>query len=245
MTKYKLSESTMFLKESELLQEAWSLYNEPWMINVQRRNVHDPKKLTKAVYIVLTDTKTGVGKVIKHFTQSKYDHASLALDHTMKHAYSFGENTDDKDQGFVHEKFHAGMYRDNNAHFVQLKLPVTEEEYKKIKDGVEEFKKIKKRDGHIPFNVPGIVLTGLNIPVQQGNSFFCSQFIAHILAGAGIHLFNKAHGLVRPHDFLAHPDLKKVDHGSMRNRIKRENEKPEEVKMQIDFSPAKARKEKK
>lgn len=193
-------------------------YNTKFMVRPIKRNV-DEKLLTKEVYVILTNTKTAMGKIIKNVTRSEYNHASISLDKTFNNVYGFGRNTDENESGFIVEKMDGGIYRDNNANYVQLALKVTEKEYKSIEKIIRNFQINKYK---FKFNKLGLILSGLNIPYNKQYEFFCSQFISYVFVNSGIFLFDKNYGLVRPNDFLVHPDFKVISKGKVINKANRD-----------------------
>lgn len=160
-----------------------------------------------------------MGKIIKNVTRSDYNHASISLDKTFNNVYGFGRNTDDNESGFIVEKMDSGIYRDNNVDYIQLLLRVTEKEYKSIEKIIRTFQINKYK---FKFNKLGLILSGLNIPYNKQYEFFCSQFISYVFVNSGIFLFDKNYGLVRPNDFLNHPDFKIVSKGKVINKAKRD-----------------------
>jgi len=215
--KTKLLESCLLLQENDTILEA-SFYNTKYMVKPIKRNV-PMSKLTKSVYIILTNTKTTMGKAIKVFTGSEYNHASIALDSTFNNVYGFGRNVDSDESGFIVEQMGGGFYRDNDADYLQLRLPVTESEYKKIQSNIQKFEKQKTK---FNFNKLGLIMNALNIPRNSRYEFFCSQFIAYVLNKSGVKLFNKDYGLVRPNDFRIHPDLQEVSSGRVVDKAKKD-----------------------
>lgn len=207
------------LNESLMLREF--VYDTRFMVKPIRRNI-EKSKLTHSLYIVLTNTKTFMGKIIKNVTQAEFNHASLGLDKTFNHVYGFGRNTDSDESGFILEKMDGGIYRDNDADYCQLELKVTYEEYMSVVKMIKRFERSKTK---FSFNKLGLVFNALNIPYNRKFEFFCSQFIGFVFEQSNITLFDKNYGLVRPNDFLLHPDLKEIRRGKVMNKAKRDRRK--------------------
>jgi len=192
------------------------IYNTEFMVRPIKLK-GNRKNLTKSLYIILTNTKTVMGQVIKNVIRSDFNHASLALDPSFNHVYGFGRNVDDEESGFIIEKMDSGFYKQNDADYVQLELKVTEGEFNKV---TKELKKFEKEKTKFKFSKISLILNAFNIPLNRRYEFFCSQFIAFVLNNAGLVLFDKNHGLVRPNDFLNHPDLTQISSGKVSDKVK-------------------------
>lgn len=210
----KLNEN--LINESMILKEF--IYDTKLLVKPLERNINK-SELTHSLYIVLTNTKTFMGKIIKDVTRAEYNHASIGLDKTFNHVYGFGRNTDEDESGFILEKMDGGIYRDNNADFCQLELKVTAQEYNSVKKLISEFERYKTK---FSFNKLGLFFSALNIPYNRKFEFFCSQFIAFIFEKSNIRLFDKNYGLVRPNDFMLHPNIKVIKRGKVINKAKRD-----------------------
>lgn len=205
----------MLINETLILKEF--IYNTNLMVKSIERE--DSIKYPCSVFIILTNTKTFMGKIIKNVTRSEYNHASIALDSSFNNVYGFGRNTDENESGFIIEKMDGGIYRDNNADYCQLELKVTKQEYAKIKTMIKKFERDKTK---FSFNKLGLFFNALNIPYNKKFEFFCSQFIAYVLEQSGVKLFDKNYGLVRPNDFLLHPNLKVIKKGKVMYKARKD-----------------------
>ena len=199
------------------------IYDNKFMVKPIKRNVPE-KKLTNSVYIILTHTGSLVGKAIEFVTGGEYNHASIALDPSFKSVYAFGR-AGDGTTGFIIEEFDKGLFLANKdkATYSQYELKVTLKEFNSIKRSIQDFMKNKKK---YSFDMKALVLSGLNIANNSDpHKFFCSKFIEFILEKAGIRLFNKNYGLVKPVDFSLHPDCKLIDKGMVYDRVQAEKKK--------------------
>ena len=163
--------------------------------------------MDKAIYILLTDTGTVLNKIIKWFTNAPYNHASIVFDEELKEIYSFGRKKPKNPlmAGFVREDVYRGTYRYfQNTRCLLLRMEVTNEQLRKIRQTIMDFEKDKDR---YSYNLIGLIGVLLNFPIGGKNSFFCSQFVSEVLKKSGIYLWEQPSGLVQPHDFLTHPRL--------------------------------------
>lgn len=202
--------------EESLLDE--SIYTNPNFVKAIPREL-DPKQ-TEEVYFILTNNKTNIGKVIKKVLDCEYNHISFSFEDNFNEIYAFGTNLDEKDVGFIIERFDAGVFRNNNAEYMTLSLKVTPHEKKLLRGKINEYKKNRSK---FKFNRIGLVTNAVGISFDPANAFFfCSQFIAKLLKDCGINLFNKPQGLVRPSDFLYHPNIIEKHKGFVKDRLEYE-----------------------
>ena len=101
----------------------------------------------KRIYIVLTHTGTILSKVIKAFTKDEFSHVSIALDIELKEMYSFGRLNPYNPfwAGFVHEYIDKGTFkRFYKTRAKVYSLEITNEQYKFIKNTIEEINNNKE-----------------------------------------------------------------------------------------------------
>ncbi|MGN7456328.1 hypothetical protein ACTHPH_16085 [Paenibacillus pasadenensis] len=166
----------------------------------------------RRLYILLTDTGTLFTRLIKAYTGAPCNHASLALDPSLRHMYSFGR----KDQshplaaGFVREEA-AGMCLEYpRTACVLLRLEATEEQFRRACGVIRYFEQTVDRYG---YNLLGLLGFVLNLRFEPQDRYFCSQFVADALERSGIALFDQPPALTAPHHFLEHPELQVVYEG--------------------------------
>ena len=170
---------------------------------------------TKAIYIMLSLTGTGVSRMIKMYTREPYSHASISLDEELDEMYSFARKK-------VHNPFNAGFIKEdiNTGVFAAYKgtqcciyrYMITEAQYEKIKIVIEDF---KKEQDKYTYSYLGVVLLTIHKARRSAYKFFCSEFVAYMLEQAGENLFNKESELVRPFDIRTCKKLNKVYEGRL------------------------------
>ena len=79
-----------------------------------------------------------------------------------------------------------------------VEVPVTEEQYRHLKEELDVF--IKNREDY-RYNYTGLVGVMFGKNVEDGKHFFCSQFVSYVFNKSGILLHSKKSGLTRPYDF--------------------------------------------
>ena len=104
-----------------------NIYSSDYMV----KPLHMKKsKNNKYVYIILTNTKTVVGKAIKLVTNTEYIHACISLDKDLNHVYGIGRRFKD-DGSYIkilgREDLSKGIYKINNADYVQIRFPISNE----------------------------------------------------------------------------------------------------------------------
>jgi len=155
----------------------------------------------QSVYIVLTHTGTLFTRVIRTFTGAPYNHASIAFDPELTELYSFGRRNPNNPLtgGFVREDIRSGIYgKFPNTTCVVYELRVSGREAAKMKRVLGLF--IRKQN-KLRYNLAGVIGIALNRPVETGNAYFCSQFVAELLHRSGVRLWDKPPALVAPDDF--------------------------------------------
>lgn len=191
-----------------------NIYSNDFMVKPIK--ISKPKN-PKYVYIILTNTKTFVGKAIKFVTNTEYNHACISLQPDLKHVYGIGRRFY-PDGSYIkilgREDLSKGIYKTNNADYIQLRFPITEEQYKNLK---KELNKALKEYDKYTFDSVGLVRSGVfNIKSNNPYKVFCSGLVAELLNNAGIYLFDKHFSLVRPNDFFVHPDVEIVSKGKLK-----------------------------
>lgn len=152
---------------------------------------------TRKIYIVLTDTGTIFTRLIKLYTKSPYNHVSIAFDKQLKEIYSFGRKN-------PYNPFFAGFVQENiENHLFQRAacqiygLTVTENQYHKLVENIEQFKKNHKK---YKYNLLGLLGIMFNKEIHREYAYFCSQFIATLFFRCGIPLTKKSPNLTTPDD---------------------------------------------
>lgn len=155
------------------------------------------------LYIVLSKTDTILGRAIRRYLGVEYNHCSIALDSSLEQLYSFGRKHvyNFVSAGFVVEGKDHGFFKVyRNANISVLKWTVSKEEWDRVKSTIDTFSANKKE---YRYNILGLISCSLDIPYARKNQYFCSQFVADVLAQSGVYQFNKDSRLVKPHEFLS------------------------------------------
>ncbi|MGM0876620.1 MAG: hypothetical protein ACQEWV_18130 [Bacillota bacterium] len=153
----------------------------------------------KKVYILLTDTGTVFTRMIKLYTKSSLNHASIAFDEELEELYSFGRKSQTNPfiGGFVKENIQTELFK--GAKCAVYSCSVTEFEFYQLK---RKIKSIEQRKEDYKYNLIGLFGVVLNIEIERENAFFCSQFVATLLNESGVSIVDKPLSLVTPQDLI-------------------------------------------
>lgn len=168
----------------------------------------------KKVYIILTHTGTILSRIIRIFTRDEFSHVSLALDLELKKMYSFGRLNPYNPfmGGFVHEYISRGTFgRFKNTRTKIYALEITDEQYEKIRTRIKEVKKYRR---NYKFNVIGLFAVGLHVRIHGENTFYCAEFIKHLLEEADVD--TELPVIIKPEDFKKINNLELVYKGYLR-----------------------------
>ena len=159
----------------------------------------------KKIYIILTHTGTILSTIIKYYTKDEFSHVSISLDADLEEMYSFGRLYPYNPfwGSFVHEHINSGTFkRFKNTRAEVYSVFVTEEQYEKAKKIIGYFNNHKQK---YRFNFIGLACVGIKKKVIRRNSFYCAEFVKHILKTSGISEINQLPELIRPENFKEFP----------------------------------------
>lgn len=175
----------------------------------------------KKGYILLTHTGTFLTNLIKCYTKKAYNHASIAFDSELTEVYSFGRKYANNPWigGFVREDLRSELF--SRATCAVYSFEMTDVQWKKMKQYIETFEAQKERYHYHFLGLFGFLLKR---PIHRKNAFFCSQFVATVLAAAGIASFQKPCALIAPYDLTEVPGIQLVFQGKLSDYLKHDDE---------------------
>lgn len=185
--------------------------------------------MMKKMYIILTHTGTALSRIIKYYTKDEFSHISIALDDELKEMYSFGRVNPYNPfwGGFVHEYINKGTFkRFKNTRANVYSLLVTDEQYERARKVIAYFNENKEK---YRFNIRGLVFVSIHKRIKRKNSFYCAEFVKHILKSSGVTEVNELPEIIRPEDFKQIQGLKLEYQGLLRKYKKKKRLKLEEV----------------
>ncbi|WMT42759.1 hypothetical protein RE628_10945 [Paenibacillus sp. D2_2] len=167
---------------------------------------------SKQIYILLSNPRTIVTKMIGIYTKAPYNHASIAFDSELREMYSFGRKHPliPLIGGFVKEDIYSGIFE--RATCAVYSCTVSETTYSKMRNFVRQF---EENSELYSYNFLGILGVVLNMEFGGRNSYFCSQFVSAVFERAGLQLCNKSAALTTPDDLSACSMLELIFRGTL------------------------------
>ncbi|GAA0135460.1 hypothetical protein YSY43_23000 [Paenibacillus sp. YSY-4.3] len=164
------------------------------------------------IYILLSNPRTIVTKLIGLYTRAKYNHASIAFDSELREVYSFGRKHPliPVFGGFVKENIHSGVFEKATCAIYSCRVSRTT--YEQMRNYVRQF---EENDELYSYNFLGILGIILNMELGGENSYFCSQFVSTVFQQGGVHLVNKSAALTTPADLEACSHLELIFQGKL------------------------------
>lgn len=143
----------------------------------------------KTVTILLTRYSDMMGRFICRISRHQYSHASVSIDDKEEVFYSFNK------KGFVIEKPKTYIPKLRRKGSICIRMQVPEDIHKKITEEIERF--LNRRE-ELKYSNLGVLLCLLHVPHKFENRYFCSQFVAEVLASAGAIELHKKETLYLP-----------------------------------------------
>ncbi len=165
----------------------------------------------ESIYIVLTQTYSGIARLIKLFTHDKYSHASISFDRECNHMYSFGR----KYRYFPfygvfnHEKLDKGLFTNNGSLIAVYEVKISKEKYDLIKKKVGKIKETNRG-----YNIMGLLLAYFNIKLHR-NKYYCSEFVYEVLSDEKVKLIEKTDNIFKPEDLIKGLNYNKLFEGKI------------------------------
>ncbi|GAB2546363.1 hypothetical protein [Gracilibacillus alcaliphilus] len=168
----------------------------------------------KYIYLLFTNTGTLFTKAIRLYTKASYNHASIALDLSLKEMYSFGRKYPRNPflGGFVKEETQESFFQRADCSIYACEISAEQEQ--RLKDSLSLFMSSPE---NYHYNFIGLFGVMFNKPIHRKNAYFCSQFIAYILAEAAIASFHKPFELITPQDLQQLPELTLIYQGKLQD----------------------------
>ena len=155
----------------------------------------------KYIYVMLSRTHTIPARLIRLYSKVPYSHTSIALDPELTQMYSFARKGvwNPLNSGFIREDINSGVLgRDKNVYCSIYAVPVSDEQYEAFKKEIDHFVDNPNQYG---YNFVGLFAAMLEVIIEDGKHFLCSQFVNHIFDKSGMPLFEGDNNLIKPYDF--------------------------------------------
>ncbi len=146
----------------------------------------------KTITVLLTKYSDFWGRIARGMKDKGYSHASLSID-GEETFYSFNF------KGFAIERPKERKPRKQVPGSLCIRMRIPEENYIIIKREIERF--ITEREKY-KFSKIGLAMCFMRIPNRFKDSYFCSQFVAEMLAKSGAVKLRKRVSLCTPTHFI-------------------------------------------
>ena len=151
----------------------------------------------RIVYVLLSRTHTGIGKIIRMFMRGRYNHVSLALDNSLLTMYSFARLHIDAPLagGFLTETPAHYLYGGHDAEIKLHEVEMTEPEYADFR---RELARFLNDPRHMIYNLLDALYLPFGRRKRISDAHTCVSFAAHMLCmehiGAVIDIENALKG---------------------------------------------------
>ena len=172
-----------------------------------------------SIYILLTRSGTFLSNLLYLATGDAFTHASISFTPTLQPLFSSARKNGETmfPAGPCREYFHRGFYHKNRSIPCALyQISVTREQYEQA---LLEVNRIVSHSDAYQFNILGLLLSRLNIPLTRKKKFFCSQFVAEILRRSDALPLPKSPSLMRPMDYANLPECTCLYEGPLRELV--------------------------
>ncbi len=173
------------------------------------------QKNMRTVYLLLTRSETCFSRLIHLVTEDDYTHASIGLDGPTGSFYSFGRKNPRMlfPAGLVEEQVGSGFFS-LHPHIpcCLYAMTVSESTYRALREKVEAMY-AQREQYH--YNLLGALACFFHLRLPRQHHYFCSEFVAKMLAESGAAELPQPPELTRPIDFCQLGYLRPVHQGEM------------------------------
>lgn len=126
----------------------------------------------KKIAVLFTQKHDWFSKFLVELCRHKYSHVSLSLDENECEFYSFNV------KGFVRETYEK-FRRHNVRNSMLYEIEVNDHIYETMQKKMDDF---KARCKEMRYSFLGVAFCCLHIPLHLNQQYFCSEFVAELLA---------------------------------------------------------------
>ena len=132
------------------------------------------------IYIIFSSTPTKMGKLIRSFTNNRFNHVSVSLDPELSYSYSFARR-------FYRTPLYGGFVQESNARYHRhgahaqihvCRLPVTPLQ---AADLADQFLMMDQFSDHYLYNHFSALAALIRVPVPARDAYTCVEFCVQIL----------------------------------------------------------------
>lgn len=169
------------------------------------------------IYLILSSSSSLPAKIIKTFIESPLNHSSISLDDSLCEMYSFGrlKMWNAFYGGFVREHKDKGFYEKFTDTYVRVyRFPVSREVYQNTEKFLRD---CYNRKEEFKYNLIGVAMAKINVPVVRKDQYFCSEFVAICFDSCKIRELNRNPHTYQPSFFEELPDKELIYDGMLRD----------------------------
>ncbi|MCE5235474.1 MAG: hypothetical protein LLF87_05410 [Eubacteriales bacterium] len=140
---------------------------------------------THTVYVLLSRTHTGIGRLIRLFMRGRYNHVALSLDETLLELYSFARLHIDAPLagGFLRETPAHYLYGGTDAEIKLFAVEMTEARYGAFRLELARFLNDPR---HMIYNLLDALFLPFGKRKRISDAHTCVSFAAHMLDMEGV-----------------------------------------------------------
>ncbi len=170
---------------------------------------------TRTVYLLLTRSETYFSRLIHHFTDGEFTHASLGLEGPGGAFYSFARKDPRRvlPAGLIQERVDRGFFS-MHPHIpcCLYALTVSEDTYQFLCRRLRAMYANRER---YHYNLLGTLACFFRLPLVRRHHKFCSEFVAELLYESGAVEWGKQPALIRPMDICRLERLRPIHRGEV------------------------------
>ena len=132
------------------------------------------------LYLMLSKTDTGVGRIIRTVSRFALNHVSMTLDPSFRNWVSFAHYAQDTTLygGFVREPAERFLAKGYDVRVRIFRLEITEEKHRQL---VQPFARAGQRDGVLLYNLFDAAASAFRKKVEIPGSYTCLSFACAVL----------------------------------------------------------------
>lgn len=170
---------------------------------------------TRTVYLLLTRSETYFSRLIHHFTDGEYTHASIGLEGPKGPFYSFARKYPRLPWpgGLIQEGVDRGFFSLHpNIPCCLYELEVSEDTYQFLCCRLRTMYANRER---YHYSFLGTVACFVGRPFVRRHHKFCSEFVAEMLCESGAVELEQVPAMTRPMDFCKLEELRAIHRGKV------------------------------
>ncbi|MDL2225662.1 hypothetical protein LJC20_05650 [Eubacteriales bacterium OttesenSCG-928-M02] len=168
----------------------------------------------KSIYVVLSKTHTGIGRLIRAFSRYPYSHVSIATTFPIDEMYSFARyhSVAPLMGGFVVEHPHRFLFPDTDVKIFRLELE--EEAYNQAMARLDAF--LTHADEYL-FNTISIITLLFKRHFYVPKAYVCLEFVMEVLGLSGLTSLKQLEEALAPYEYFTGSFRACVDPAALSN----------------------------